>query len=180
MPSRGSLLQTRHRWSYRTFSIHEAVKAISLPSSRARSRGRNCCDRSVSTFDRRSCKAPKLPWKQCGAGRSRCRLERSLPVRPCVLISRCSSSFEMAAYAPSETTIASSRGKPHAVVSSPRVSTMKAYLITTAVVFTLIVFAHVLRVIDEGLRLLADPAFIGTSIAALGLSLWAVVLLRKK
>jgi len=46
--------------------------------------------------------------------------------------------------------------------------------------FTLIVFAHVLRVIDEGLRLLADPAFIGTSIAALGLSLWAVVLLRKK
>jgi len=57
---------------------------------------------------------------------------------------------------------------------------MKAYLITTAVVFTLIVFAHVLRVIDEGLRLLADPAFIGTSIAALGLSLWAVVLLRKK
>jgi hypothetical protein len=57
---------------------------------------------------------------------------------------------------------------------------MKAYLISTCIVFALVLAAHAARVAIEGVWLLTEPTFIGTSIAALGLSVWAVVLLRRK
>ncbi len=59
-------------------------------------------------------------------------------------------------------------------------ATMKAYLIITCIIFALILVAHAARVVSEGVWLLTEPTFIGTSIAALGLSAWAVVLLRRK
>jgi hypothetical protein len=47
---------------------------------------------------------------------------------------------------------------------------MKAYLIVTGIVFVLVLVAHAARVVSEGVWLVTDPTFMGTSIAALGLS----------
>ncbi len=55
---------------------------------------------------------------------------------------------------------------------------MKAYLITTGIVFALITLAHILRVFAEGPRLAKDPLFIVLTLLAAGLSLWAWRLLR--
>ena len=55
---------------------------------------------------------------------------------------------------------------------------MKAYVITTGVVFALITLAHILRVISEGPRLLTEPLWVLLTLATAGLSLWAWRLLR--
>jgi hypothetical protein len=55
---------------------------------------------------------------------------------------------------------------------------MKAYIITTGVVFALITLAHILRVIAEGPRLLTEPLWVLLTLATAGLSLWAWRLLR--
>ena len=55
---------------------------------------------------------------------------------------------------------------------------MKAYVITTGVVFALITLAHILRVIAEGPRLLTEPIWVLLTLATAGLSLWAWRLLR--
>ena len=50
---------------------------------------------------------------------------------------------------------------------------MKAYLITTGVVFALLTLAHILRIIGEGLHLARDPFYVLITVAAAALSLWA-------
>ena len=55
---------------------------------------------------------------------------------------------------------------------------MKAYVITTGVVFALITLAHILRIIAEGPRLLTEPLWVLLTLATAGLSLWAWRLLR--
>jgi hypothetical protein len=55
---------------------------------------------------------------------------------------------------------------------------MKAYLITTGIIFALITLAHILRVFAEGPRLAKDPVFILLTLLAAGLSVWAWRLLR--
>jgi hypothetical protein len=55
---------------------------------------------------------------------------------------------------------------------------MKAYVITTGVVFGLITFAHILRIVAEGPRLLTEPLWVLLTLATAGLSLWAWRLLR--
>ena len=55
---------------------------------------------------------------------------------------------------------------------------MKAYVITTGVVFAPITLAHILRVIAEGPRLLTEPLWVLLTLATAGLSLWAWRLLR--
>ena len=55
---------------------------------------------------------------------------------------------------------------------------MKAYLITTGTVFTLVAAAHVWRVIGESAALARDPGFIALTIVAVGLAAWAWRLLR--
>jgi hypothetical protein len=55
---------------------------------------------------------------------------------------------------------------------------MKAYLITTGVVFGLIVVAHLCRVFAEGSKLLMDPLFLLLTFAAAALSFWAWRLLK--
>ncbi len=51
---------------------------------------------------------------------------------------------------------------------------MKAYVMTTGVLFGLITLAHVWRVFEEGRGLAADPSFILLTIAAAALCLWAL------
>jgi hypothetical protein len=55
---------------------------------------------------------------------------------------------------------------------------MKAYLITTGLVFGLITVLHVVHAYSEGWRRATDPFFMLTTALALGLCLWSVYLLR--
>ena len=57
---------------------------------------------------------------------------------------------------------------------------MKAYLVTTAVLFGLLIVAHVWRVFEEGAHLLRDPVWMGINVIAAALGLWAVVLLAQR
>ena len=50
---------------------------------------------------------------------------------------------------------------------------MKAYLITTGVVFGLITLAHFARVFAEGPRLAKDPIFVLLTVLAAALCSWA-------
>jgi hypothetical protein len=56
---------------------------------------------------------------------------------------------------------------------------MKAYVITTGVVFGLLVLAHILRVIAEGSQVVKSPSFILITLAAAALFVWAMRLLRR-
>ena len=50
---------------------------------------------------------------------------------------------------------------------------MRAYIITTGVIFAAIALVHILRVFAEGLRLAKDPIFILLTVLAAGLAVWA-------
>ena len=49
---------------------------------------------------------------------------------------------------------------------------MKAYVLTTAVVFSLVTLVHIWRVIEEGWRLATEPWYILITLAAAALSVW--------
>jgi hypothetical protein len=55
---------------------------------------------------------------------------------------------------------------------------MKAYLITTGMIFALIVVAHVWRAFAEGSHLATDPLFLLLTLLAAALSIWAWRLLK--
>jgi hypothetical protein len=55
---------------------------------------------------------------------------------------------------------------------------MKAYVMTTGVLFGLLTAVHVWRFIDEGSPILRDPWYIGITVASTALCLWAIRLLR--
>ena len=57
---------------------------------------------------------------------------------------------------------------------------MRCYVAATGVVFALMFIAHVARVIAEGSGILREPIIIVTTVASLGLAIWAVVLLTRK
>lgn len=54
---------------------------------------------------------------------------------------------------------------------------MKAYVITTGLIFGLIVIAHIARVVSEGPQLAKDPFYIVITLATAGLAAWAGQLL---
>jgi predicted Co/Zn/Cd cation transporter (cation efflux family) len=54
---------------------------------------------------------------------------------------------------------------------------MKAYVMTTGVIFALLVVAHIWRIIAESPSLVTDPGYILITLAAGLLSLWAARLL---
>lgn len=56
---------------------------------------------------------------------------------------------------------------------------MKAYLLTTGVVFGLLVLAHLWRVALEGVALAREPWFVFITLIAAALSIWAFVLFRR-
>ncbi len=64
----------------------------------------------------------------------------------------------------------------HASVPTP---TMKAYLITTGILFALIGFAHLARTIVEPGHMLREPLFHVLTLLAFGLSAWAWRLLAR-
>jgi hypothetical protein len=55
---------------------------------------------------------------------------------------------------------------------------MKAYVMTTGVVFALLTLAHILRIIMEGPHLAKDPLYVLITVAAAGLCFWAWRVLR--
>jgi hypothetical protein len=55
---------------------------------------------------------------------------------------------------------------------------MKAYVVTTGVVFGLLTLAHIARVFAEGPHLATDPWFVLITIAAAALCFWAWRVLR--
>jgi uncharacterized membrane protein len=56
---------------------------------------------------------------------------------------------------------------------------MKAYVITTGVIFGLLTVAHIWRVIEEGSRLAKDPWYVLLTVLTAVLCLWALLLLRR-
>lgn len=55
---------------------------------------------------------------------------------------------------------------------------MKAYIITTGIVFALIAIAHIARLATET-SVLREPIFLVLTILAAALSIWAFVVLRR-
>jgi hypothetical protein len=55
---------------------------------------------------------------------------------------------------------------------------MRAYLVTTGVMFALIAVAHLWRIVAESRALATEPWFMGLTIAAAVMSAWAFRLLR--
>ena len=56
---------------------------------------------------------------------------------------------------------------------------MKAYIITTGIIFGLLTVAHVVRIVTEDRNLAADPVFVLFTVISAALSLWAWILLRR-
>lgn len=56
---------------------------------------------------------------------------------------------------------------------------MKAYVITTGTVFSLLLLSHVWRVIEEGLFRAADPLFAFTTLVSAALCIWAWLVYRR-
>ena len=57
---------------------------------------------------------------------------------------------------------------------------MKAYLVTTSVIFALITVAHIARVFAESTRVLHDPWFVVMTLLSVGLFAWAMRFLARK
>jgi hypothetical protein len=55
---------------------------------------------------------------------------------------------------------------------------MRAYLVTTGVMFALIAVAHLWRIVAESRALATEPSFVGLTIVAVVMSVWAFRLLR--
>ena len=56
---------------------------------------------------------------------------------------------------------------------------MRAYVMTTGVIFGLLVVAHLWRIVAESPRLATDPGYVLVTLAAALLGLWAASLLRR-
>jgi hypothetical protein len=57
---------------------------------------------------------------------------------------------------------------------------MRSYLLTSGIIFFLIVIAHAARIAAEGLHLSTEPDFLAATALALGMAIWACVLFRRK
>ncbi len=57
---------------------------------------------------------------------------------------------------------------------------MKAYLITTGLIFGLITLAHLFRIHAEGRQLATEPVFLILTVLAAALCLWACRLLMRR
>jgi hypothetical protein len=57
---------------------------------------------------------------------------------------------------------------------------MKAYIITTGLVFSLITLAHFGRIYLEGMRVVQEPIFVITTILSISLCVWAAYLFKQR
>ncbi len=55
---------------------------------------------------------------------------------------------------------------------------MRAYVLTTGIVFGLLTLAHLWRIAEEGVQLLTNPWWVGITLGAGALAFWAWRLLR--
>jgi hypothetical protein len=56
---------------------------------------------------------------------------------------------------------------------------MKAYVITTGVIFGLLTIAHVLRIVGENAQLATDPAYMAITAASAAMCIWAFYVVRR-
>jgi hypothetical protein len=56
---------------------------------------------------------------------------------------------------------------------------MRAYIMTSGAIFAVLVAAHIWRVAVEGLPVARDPWFVGSTLIAVSLSVWAASLVRQ-
>jgi len=56
---------------------------------------------------------------------------------------------------------------------------MKAYIITSGIIFGLLALAHVWRAVAEGAHVVGNPWFILVTLVAAGLCVWAMRLLLR-
>ena len=59
-----------------------------------------------------------------------------------------------------------------------QITAMKAYLITTAIIFALVTVAHIVRIFAEGPRLAKEPVFMLLTVLTAALTGWACRLLK--
>lgn len=69
-------------------------------------------------------------------------------------------------------------GAQHSLTAGNKVA-MKAYVITTGVVFGLLTISHLLRIVMEDPHLATNPVYILITIASAALSIWAWYVLRR-
>ena len=56
----------------------------------------------------------------------------------------------------------------------------RCYIAATGIVFALLVVAHVARMFAEGPHILGEPMIVVTTLASLGLAIWAALLLFRR
>ena len=56
---------------------------------------------------------------------------------------------------------------------------MRAYVITTGIIFALITIAHIVRLAMESTRVLTEPIFVLLTILSAALTVWAWLILRR-
>src|SRR5207247_11178684 len=64
-------------------------------------------------------------------------------------------------------------------VPNPGLPSMRAYVLTTGIVFGLLTLAHLWRIAAEGVQLLTQPLWVGITVGAGALAVWAWRLLRQ-
>jgi hypothetical protein len=57
---------------------------------------------------------------------------------------------------------------------------LRCFVIASGIIFALVFLAHVARVFAEGSGILREPMLISTSVLALGMAVWAAVLLTRR
>lgn len=55
---------------------------------------------------------------------------------------------------------------------------MRAYTVATGTIFALLLVAHLVRLIQEGTQVAADPWFLASTLLAAGFAVWALRLVR--
>ena len=55
---------------------------------------------------------------------------------------------------------------------------MKAYVLTTGIIFAVLALAHVWRIVEEGTHLLTNVWWVAITLCAMALAVWAWRLLR--
>ncbi len=55
---------------------------------------------------------------------------------------------------------------------------MKAYVITSGVIFGLLTIAHIVRIVMENRHLATEPVFLLITLACAGLAIWAALVVR--
>jgi hypothetical protein len=56
---------------------------------------------------------------------------------------------------------------------------MQSYIVTSGVLFTLLVIVHIARIFVEGPAVILEPAFAASTILGVGMSTWALLLVRR-